>query len=179
MESIAVTGPSRPRGKGLLVLVFTGLLFVNFFLFLLMLITDKNLQTDFGSVPPYYLHWYGVLVLSVITVILYVLMIPSLRRFTSAEGPTGTGRLTLWAAVVWSWLVIVAMVAVLASYKQVGFGSANQFARYLFGVTAYPGALSYLPWLYDLVLALFLLTAAVGTIAVRQNRRPARTAGPA
>jgi|ADKI01.1.fsa_nt_gi hypothetical protein len=39
-------------------LVFTSvLLFIITVIALIILITDKNLQTDFGAVKPYYYHW--------------------------------------------------------------------------------------------------------------------------
>jgi hypothetical protein len=150
---------------------FVGLMFLDVVVLAVMLVTDKNLQNDFGATPPYFLHWYGVLVLAVVTGILAVLVLLGQGRSMPARTPGRSGRTTLMLGVVWIWLAILAMLAVVATYKQVGFTTADQFARYLFGVSAYPGAESYIPWLYDLTLGLFFLTAVVGTIALVQIRR--------
>jgi hypothetical protein len=159
--------------KGRLVGVFVGLLFVDFLLLLAMLITDKNLQTDFGAVAPYYLHWYGVLALAVVTLLFAVLTVVTAGRSTLKGNRPQMARMALTAGAVWCWFTVVVMVGIVASYKQVGFSTANQFAQYLFGVSAYPGALSYIPWLYDLLLALFILSGILGIVAAVQNRRTA------
>jgi len=163
--------------KARLVGVFGGLLLLDFVLLLVMLATDKNLQTDFGAVSSYYLHWYGVLALAVVTLLSGIAVLGTLTPSMSKESMFTRNRYSLIAATVWAWLAIVAMVAVVATYKQVGFSSASQFAQYLFGVSAYPGALSYIPWLYDLLLALFIISAIFGVIAVAQIRKLAPAPG--
>jgi len=84
-------------------------------------------------------------------------------------------------ALTWTVIAILAMVGIVTSYAQVGFGTMSQFAQYLFGVTPYGhGALSYIPWLYDLLLTMYIVTALVGLAALRQLRRtPAERAGAA
>ena len=158
--------------KGRFATVFVGLLFFDFLGLDAMLVTDKNLQTDFGTVPPYFVHWYGVLALAVITLCFAILIIVTAGRSVLKGNRPRMARSALTGGAVWCWLTVVAMVGVLATYKQVGAGSVNQFARYLFGVTAYPGVQSYIPWLYDLMLGLFIASGIVGLIAVAQNRSP-------
>jgi|SRR5579859_5252703 len=164
--------------RGRLASGFAGLLLLDVVLVLVMLGTDKNLQTDFGATAPYYLHWYGVLLLGVVTLVLAVLILVTGRRSRSMGGMTSMGRTALVGGALWSFLAIGAMVGILATYQQVGFSSAGQFAQYLFGVSAYPGALSYIPWLYDLLLGMFLVSAVVGVAAVVQDRKGAPPGSP-
>jgi transposase InsO family protein len=72
--------------------------------------------------------------------------------------------------LAWSIFAILAMVGIVTSYSQVGFPNMNQFAQYLFGVTPYPGALSYVPWLYDVLLAAYVLTVLAGIVALLRVR---------
>ncbi|MGC2288737.1 MAG: hypothetical protein WA688_02625 [Thermoplasmata archaeon] len=160
---------SQPT-KSRLPAVFAGLLVLDFLLVVVMLATDKNLQTDFGAAPPYYLHWYAGLVLGAVTLLLAAAVLATNLRQEPRSGSTVLDRYALVGGVVWSWLAIAGMFGVLATYKQVGFSSVNQFAQYLFGVSAYPGALSYIPWLYDLLLGVFFVAAVTGVIALVQRR---------
>jgi hypothetical protein len=164
--------------KGRFAAVFVGLLFIDFLLLATMLVTDKNLQTDFGTVPPYFVHWYGVLALAVVTLFFAVLIIVTGGRSSLNGNRSKMARLALAGGAAWCWLSIVAMVGVLATWKQVGATSANQFAQYLFGVTPYPGVQAYIPWLYDLLLALFIVSGIVGVTAVSQNRTSSRETQP-
>ncbi|MGA7861071.1 MAG: hypothetical protein WCB19_04370, partial [Thermoplasmata archaeon] len=113
----------------------------------------------------------------VVTLLSGIAVLGTLSPSMSKESMFTRNRYSLIAATVWAWLAVVAMVAVVATYKQVGFSSASQFAQYLFGVSAYPGALSYIPWLYDLLLALFIISAIVGVIVVVHIRKPAPPPG--
>jgi hypothetical protein len=146
-------------------LAFALLLLVDVVVSIVMLATDKNLQTDFGSQSPYYVHWYGVLAMAALDLLLALALlaystVPMLQQMkVSVRKGVVTG------ALAWTVIAILAMVGIIASYSQVGFLNANQFAQYLFGVTPYPGALSYIPWLYDLLLAMYVLTAIVGGAA--------------
>lgn len=144
------------------------LLLIDFVLAVVMLVTDKNLQTDFGAQSPYYLHWYGVLVMGVVDLLLALVLLAfsSLPVLTSMSASVRRG--VVIGALAWAALAIVAMLAIVATYGQVGFSTASQFAQYLFSVTPYPGALSYIPWFYDLTLAMYVVTAAVGALATRQ-----------
>jgi hypothetical protein len=150
---------------------FGVLLLVDFLITLVMLVTDKNLQTDFGGHPQYYLHWYGALAMGVLdllaglTVLAYA-AVPFLQRMS-----TTARKVVVTGALAWTIVAILAMVGIVETYQQVGFQNASQFAQYLFGVTAYPKVLSYIPWLYDLLLIFYLLTAVVGVLAVMQVRK--------
>jgi len=175
------SGPATPVNatpRGLAVLVGL-LLLADFAIAVVMLATDKNLQTDFGGSSPYYSHWYGVLGIAVVTLLggLVVLSLASPRMMARmARMPRNRPSMLLFAALGWSVLVVLAMVGIVESYSQVGFPSANEFAKYLFGTSAYPGALSYVPWLYDLLLGMFALTAVVAALAAWRARSMARTA---
>jgi hypothetical protein len=159
--------------------VFGGLLVVAFVIGVVMLATDTNLQNDFGAASKYYSHWYGVLALSVISLAVGVLLVVIPRRGGSRPSSARVVRATLLGGLGWTALAIVAMLGVLATYSQVGFSSANQFATYLFGVTAYSGAESYIPWLYDLLLASYLAALVVGVLAVSRMRARAKRSAPA
>jgi hypothetical protein len=71
------------------------------------------------------------------------------------------------------------MVGIVTSWKQVGFASQSQFQTYLFGTSAYPGALSYIPWLYDALLAAYVVTAVVAIGALWRSRMSSRAGRPA
>ncbi len=159
-------------------LAFALLLLADVVVSVVMLATDKNLQTDFGIQSPYYLHWYGVLAMAVLDLLLALALlaystVPMLQQMKiSVRKGVVTG------ALAWTVIAILAMVGIVSSYSQVGFPNANQFAQYLFGVTPYPGALSYIPWLYDLLLAMYVLTALVGAVAwmgLRSSPTPSPT----
>jgi hypothetical protein len=158
---------------------FGSLLLLDFALTVVMLITDKNLQTDFGGSSPYYLHWYGALAMGVLDLAAGIVVLALAMMASAARRPSSLQRVLMTGALAWTILAILAMVGIVETYKQVGFQNANQFAQYLFGVTAYPGVLSYVPWLYDLLLVIYIVTAIVGVIAVLQNRQgPSGAASP-
>jgi hypothetical protein len=148
------------------------LLLVDMVLATVMLVTDKNLQTNFGAQSPYYLHWYGVLAMAVIDLVVGGVVLaaafPSVQRRMS---PTVRRRGAM-AALLWTVLAILASVGIVSAYQQVGFGSMSQFAQYLFGVTPYPDALSYIPGLYDALLVTYVLTAVAGALAVGRRTSP-------
>jgi hypothetical protein len=162
----AAPTPRREKWLDLLAVLFI----VDFLVAVVMLVTDKNLQTDFGFQPRYYAHWYGVLAIGVLDLFaaISVLAVGSM----GARGGRGASlrKYVVYGGLAWPILAILAMVGIVSAYSQVGFGSMSQFAQYLFGVTPYPGTLSYIPWLYDLMLVLFLVTAAVALRAVLQVR---------
>ena len=165
--------------KGRFAYAFVGLLFVAFLLLDAMLITDKNLQTDFGAVSPYFIHWYGVLALAIGTLVLAITIIVTAGRSALKGDRPKLARYSLTVGTAWCWLAVAAMVGVLATYKQVGAASVNQFAQYLFGLTTFPGVQAYIPGLYDVVLAVFVLSGIVGAIAVLQNRETTASTHPA
>jgi hypothetical protein len=156
--------------NGALIGAFGVLLLVDFVIVLVMLGTDKNLQTDFGAVSPYYAHWYGLLAEGIVDLIvalglLSLLAVPMMRD----RSPRSRRRLVM-LAVIWPIIAILAMVGIVTSWQQVGFRSMSQFSQYLFQTTPYPGALSYIPWLYDLLLAAYVVTALVGVLALLRMR---------
>lgn len=121
-----------------------------------MLATDKNLQTDFGALSSgYYAHWYAVLGMAVVDVIGAGLLIAFRSRTLVKVGVVGSG------------LFAVALVAVIFTYAQVGFASASDFANYLFGVNYYGG---YLRYLYDALLATYLGTFVLGIAGLALTR---------
>jgi hypothetical protein len=131
-----------------------------------MLATDKNLQTDFGTVSSgYFVHWYAVLAMGIVDLIGVALLLILRSRTAVKLGVVGSGLLTL------------ANVAVIATYSQVGFASASDFANYLFGVTYYGGDIRYL---YDVLLATYIGTFFLGIagLAVTRESR-ARAVAPA
>ncbi len=132
-----------------------------FALSLVMLATDKNLRTDFGSVTSgYYLHWYVVLIAGLADLAGAILLATLATRRAILGGVVGSGLLTL------------VFVGDVFTYSQVGFSSAGSFADYLFGITYYGGDIRYL---YDLLLAVYIGTFLVGLILYWRTREP--TAG--
>jgi hypothetical protein len=122
----------------------------------LMLATDKNLQTDFGTISSgYFVHWYAVLAIAIADVVGAVLLLWTRSRTAVKVGVVGSGLLS------------VALLAVIFTYSQVGFASAGAFANYLFGVTYYGGDLRYL---YDALLGTELGTCAVGVVGLVLTR---------
>ncbi len=122
-----------------------------------ILFTDKNLQTDFGSHPPYFIHWYGMLVISLVSTIAGIVLLVSRKRGLGIAG-------TLVSTVL-----VLFLIGDIATYSQVGFNSASQFATYLFGVTKYPSSHPYIPGLYDLLLILFVVATILGMIQLRMG----------
>jgi hypothetical protein len=151
--------------------VFGSLLLLNFVLVIVMLVTDKNLQTDFGAqTSGNYLHWYAGLGMGVLDLLLGLGLLASTFQIRGRLGSASTQRYMVMGALVWTILVIIASVAVVETYSQVRFTSEGQFSQYLFGTSAYPGALSYIPWLYDLLLATYVISALAGIAAIASVR---------
>lgn len=134
--------------------VLSGLLAVAFILILTILYTDKNLQTDFGIVKPYFLHWWGLAATAVVDLAGSVIFSVKATRVLVKLG------------AVWSWLMVVFLVADIATYKLVGFSSPGEFAKYLFYPVHYPGALPYIPGLYDVLFAVYVVSAVYASIIV-------------
>ncbi|MGA7923742.1 MAG: hypothetical protein WCA77_07185 [Thermoplasmata archaeon] len=122
---------------------------------ILMLVTDTNLQTNFGTAPKYFIHWYAVLAM-VVADLIGVGLLLALRSRTAVK-----------LGVIGSALLSVAMVAVVFTYQEVGFASMMQFANYLFGVTSYGGDIRYL---YDVLLAVDIVTAVGGAVLLSLTR---------
>lgn len=145
--------------------LFGLLLLLDLVVAVVMLATDKNLQTDFGATSPYYAHWYGVLAMGALDGLVGIAVLAT-AFIPSRASRVSMRKWVLRGALGWSILAIAAMVGVVETYQQVGFSSMSQFAQYLFGVTAYPGALSYIPWLYDMLLGCYVVTAVIGSVSV-------------
>jgi hypothetical protein len=167
---------SRPSGPDVLAIVLGLVLLVDLVVSVVMLQTDKNLQTDFGGHPAYYAHWYGVLAMALLDLVTALAVLAWAMPGARARMPGILQRHGLTLVLVWPVLAILAMVGVVESYSMVRFSSANQFSTYLFGTTAYPGALSYIPWLYDLLLAMYFVTAVVAAAAVWHARAAGKAA---
>jgi hypothetical protein len=121
-----------------------------------MLATDKNLQTDFGTVTTgYFVHWYAVLVMGLVDLVGAALLLVLRSRTAVKLGVVGSALLTL------------ANLAVIATYSQVGFAYASAFAQYLFGVTYFGGDIRYL---YDLLLATYIGTFLLGIVGLSLTR---------
>jgi hypothetical protein len=141
---------------GLPFLVAAGLSFV-------MLETDKNLQTDFGTVSSgYFVHWYLVLAMGVVDLVGAGLLLAWRKRWLVKIGVIASG------------LFALALVGAVATYQQVGFSSAMQFADYLFGVTYYGGDIRYL---YDALLGWYVATCIGGLVGLWATRGP-KSAAP-
>ncbi|MEM4949880.1 MAG: hypothetical protein QXS75_00900 [Thermoplasmatales archaeon] len=135
--------------------VSLGLLYIlSFAVVLVILFTDKNLQTDFGSVKPYFYHWYGLLAVGIISLIAGAILLFTSSRKLGIVGTVGSGLLVLF------------LIADVATYKTVGFKYPSEFATYLFGLSKYPGSLTYIPGLYDVLLALYLIGLIVGIVVL-------------
>ncbi|MGA8302942.1 MAG: hypothetical protein WA691_03485 [Thermoplasmata archaeon] len=155
---------------------FGVLLLVDFVLSAVMLVTDKNLQTDFGFHSAYYLHWYGVLAMAIVDLVVALALLVSSSPSVAQQMSSSVRRIGVIAALVWTIVAIVVSVGIVTTWSQVGFANMSQFEQYLFGVTPYPGALYYIPWLYDLLLAAYIVTAVVGALAIRRAPTPPATA---
>lgn len=125
------------------------LLLIDFIITMVILVTDHNLQTDFGTTKPYFIHWYGLLITGIID------LVGAAVIFAKPTPQNST------IAAVGSLLLAIFLVADVATYSLVGFSSASSFATYLFGFSKYPGSLPYIPGLYDVLFALYVITSAV------------------
>jgi hypothetical protein len=133
-----------------------------FVLSVVMLLTDKNLRTDFGTVSSgYYFHWYVVAATAVADIVGATLLFLRPSRLGMKLGVIGSGLL---AAI---------FLGDILTYSQVGFSSASAFANYLFGVTYFGGDIRYL---YDALLAVYLATFLWGILALVVSRSPRASA---
>ena len=134
-----------------------------FVLSIVMVTTDKNLQTDFGTLSSgYYFHWYVVLATAVIEVLGAVLLF------------VVRSRLALKAGIVGSGLLAIIFLGDVFTYTQVGFSSASDFANYLFGVTYSGGDIRYL---YDVLVAVYIATFLWGIVTLMRTREAPTVSG--
>lgn len=142
--------------------MIVGVLFViDFIVTLLILFTDNNLQTDFGTASKYFLHWYGLLVTAIIAIIGGAIVFAKPSKAVYTTGLIGSIILALF------------LILDVFTYSMVGFATMSDFATYLFGVAKYPGSLSYIPGLYDALLVLYIITAILSAMAVSSFSKPA------
>lgn len=132
--------------------LIAAILFACFALTSLILATDVNLQTNFGSVKPFFIHWYGLLVTGIIDLVGGVLFLRAARP-------------PYLIATIWFVFMPVFMVADTLTYAEVYFKTPAQFAVYLFGITKYPGTLYYIPGAFDALFALYLAGFAACLLA--------------
>ncbi len=145
-------------------IVLGALFALAFALSVVMLVTDQNLRTDFGTISSgYYAHWYVVLVTAVADAAGAALLWTVRERRTLVGGTIGAG------------LLVAVFLGDILTYSQVGFSSASQFAQYLFGITYYGGNIRYL---YDAVLAVYVVAFAVGLASVLLSRRSGVSSEP-
>ena len=149
------TGISRAYG---------GFFLVAFALTIVMLLTDNNLRTDFDTVSGYYLHWWVVLVTGVADIVGAALLVALGSRRAVKGGIVGASLLALL------------FLGDILTYQEVGFASASDFAQYLFGVTWYGGDIRYL---YDVLLAVYIVTALFGLVVLWTTRPTRRGEGAA
>jgi len=144
------------RTKSLFPVVYSLPFLVAAGLSILMLATDKNLQTDFGTMSSgYYAHWYAVLAMAIADFVGAALLLVLRSRTAVKIGVVGSALLT------------VALLGAILTYQQVGFASATDMANYLFGVTYYGGDIRYL---YDVLLGTDLATFVGGLVGLALTR---------
>ncbi|MGI0139978.1 MAG: hypothetical protein ACREBT_02340 [Thermoplasmata archaeon] len=138
--------------------IYSSLFFLAFGLSVLMLLTDTNLRTDFGSMSSgYYAHWYVILAIAVADAIGGVLLVVVGSRTAIKGGVVGAG------------LIALIFAGDILTYSQVGFSSAPDFASYLFGWTYSGGDIRYL---YDVLLAVYIVAFISGIVALAKTRPP-------
>ena len=142
---------------------YSGAFVLAFALSVVMLMTDTNLQTNFGTTSMYYAHWYVVLGTAVADLVGAALLLTFRSRTAVKLGVIGSG------------LLVVLFLGVIATYSQVGFASAGDFANYLFGVTYFGGNIRYL---YDVLLATYLGTFVWGVAGLLLSRNEIPSAQP-
>jgi hypothetical protein len=121
-----------------------------------ILITDKNLQTNFGSVKPYFIHWYGLLITGIVDVA------GALMFLLRSKPPIFITR-------IWFIFMPIFMVADTLTYAEVYFKSPEQFAQYLFGLNRYPGALPYTPGAFDVLFGCYIIGILISFMAKSEN----------
>ena len=135
--------------------------FLAFALSVVMLLTDTNLRTDFGSIGTgYYFHWDVVLVTAIVELVGALLLVLVRTRTAIKGGVLGSG------------LLLTVFVGDILTYKEVGFTSASAFAQYLLGLTYYGGDIRYL---YDILLVVYAATFVMGLAILARTRAPVPT----
>jgi hypothetical protein len=165
----ANTGGSTDGRAGRTWVIVLGLfLLLDFLLILVMLVTDKNLQTDFGG-PKYFLHWWGLLAEGILTLLVGLAVVFNATARSMWSDRPRRVRGVVMAGLTWAVLALLADLAIVFTWSQAGFSSMSAFAMYLFD-TASPAATGYIPWLYDALLVVLFVTIIVGVLALARVR---------
>ncbi len=144
--------------------VMASMLALNFVVTVVILLTDRNLQNDFGlyTGAGYFIHWYGLLITGIIDIIGAGLIIVK------------PSRLFLRLGAAWAAFMTAFTIGDMFLYSEVGFTGSNglsQFASYLFGLSKYPGTENYIPGLYDLLVAIYALTFVMSIVSMAVHRK--------
>ena len=148
---------NRTTGSGRLPAYFSLLFLIQFVITIVILFTDQNLQTDFGILPKYFIHWYGLLATGLVDIIAFIVLLTVRKRSMVGVG------------VGWGVFMAIFQIADIATYGMLNVGlSAGSFAQYLFGVTKFNDALPYIPGMYDLLFAIYIIAIGVGLYVYRK-----------
>lgn len=137
-------------------------------LLIAMLVSDGNLAGNFGFnhggyfVGAFFIEWYAVLALAMASLVGGVLLVALRSRTMVKAGVVGAG------------LAIAVFLGAILTYSWVGFSSAAGVAAYLFGLSYVgPGNETgpHHPYLYPLILGVFIATFATGLVAAALDRR--------
>ncbi|MCL5983408.1 MAG: hypothetical protein M1606_01920 [Candidatus Thermoplasmatota archaeon] len=141
--------------------------FVAFALGVVMLVTDKNLRTNFGYMSSgYFLHWYVILLVTIATVVGGALLVLVRSRMSVKAGVVGSG------------LIVAIFLGDILTYGEVGngfFKSPSSFANYLFGVTYYGGDIRFL---YDAMLGVYIAAFIAGIVLLSTTRKNPASSAP-
>ncbi len=141
--------------------------FFAFALGVVMLVTDKNLRTNFGYMSSgYFLHWYVILLVTIATVVGGALLVLVRSRMSVKAGVVGSG------------LIVAIFLGDILTYGEVGngfFKSPSSFANYLFGVTYYGGDIRFL---YDAMLGVYIAAFIAGIVLLSTTRKNPASSAP-
>ncbi len=141
--------------------------FAAFVLGVVMLVTDKNLRTNFGYMSSgYFLHWYVILLVTIATVVGGALLVLVRSRMSVKAGVVGSG------------LIVAIFLGDILTYGEVGngfFKSPSSFANYLFGVTYYGGDIRFL---YDAMLGVYIAAFIAGIVLLSTTRKNPASSAP-
>lgn len=132
-------------------------IYAAFVITVVILFTDKNLQTDFGLVSNgYFYHWYVLFATAPVDVAGATILIVFRTKGLSIAGTAGTSILAAF------------LILDVFSYETVGGGAMtfSGFANYLFGFGTYSGVQPYIPGLYDILIIVYVIASVVGAFAI-------------
>ncbi|MCL4308170.1 MAG: hypothetical protein M1126_02225 [Candidatus Thermoplasmatota archaeon] len=158
---------SRGSQRPLYPVFYSIAFFVAFALGVVMLVTDKNLRTNFGYMSSgYFLHWYVILLVTIATVVGGALLVLVRSRMSVKAGVVGSG------------LIVAIFLGDILTYGEVGngfFKSPSSFANYLFGVTYYGGDIRFL---YDAMLGVYIAAFIAGIVLLSTTRKNPASSAP-